>query len=249
MDFAPFDRRHYPTLPVRDGYREWAETYDDVVQDEMDLRLLARVETVNWAAAGWVLELACGTGRIGAWLRARGVRRIDGLDFTPEMLARAEAKGVYDRLISADMLDTGLRARSYDLVIEVLADEHVADLQLLYREAARLAAPGGAFVIVGYHPHFLINGIPTHFDRRDGTPVAIDSRVHLLSDHAKAAHRAGWMLAEMDEGVVDDAWIAKKPKWQSYRSHPVSFAMVWRQRAPIPSALASSWATEGTGLI
>ena len=110
-------------------------------------------------------------------------------------------------------------------------------------------AAGGAFVIVGYHPHFLINGIPTHFDRRDGTPVAIDSRVHLLSDHAKAAHRAGWMLAEMDEGVVDDAWIAKKPKWQSYRSHPVSFAMVWRQRAPIPSALASSWATEGTGLI
>ena len=42
---------------------------------------------------------------------------------------------------------------------------------------------------------------------------------------------AGWMLAEMDEGVVDDAWIAKKPKWQRYRSHPVSFAMVWRQRS------------------
>jgi SAM-dependent methyltransferase len=234
MEFAPFDRRRYPTLGVREGYREWAETYEDVVQDEMDLRLLARLESVEWAAAARVLELACGTGRIGAWLRAQGVRRIDGLDFTPEMLARAAAKGVYDRLFQADMLDTGLRAAGYDLVLEVLADEHLAALPPLYREAARLAAPGSAFVIVGYHPHFLMNGIPTHFERRDGTPVAIESHVHLLSDHAKAAHRAGWMLAEMDEGVVDDAWIAKKPKWQRYRSHPMSFAMVWRKRAPSP---------------
>ena len=230
MDFSPFDRRRYPTLPVREGYREWAETYEDVVQDEMDLRLLARIETVDWAQAGRVLDLACGTGRIGAWLRAQGVQRLDGLDFTAEMLARAEAKGVYDRVIRADMLDTGLPAASYDLVLEVLADEHLSALPPLYREAARLARPAGTFVVVGYHPHFLLNGIPTHFDRRDGEPVAIESYVHLLSDHAKAAHRAGWTLAEMDEGVVEDAWIAKKPKWERYRFHPVSFAMVWRRR-------------------
>ena len=36
----------------------------------------------------------------------------------------------------------------------------------------------------------------------------------------------------MDEGVVDDAWIAKKPKWQRYRSHPVSFAMAAEHRPP-----------------
>jgi SAM-dependent methyltransferase len=230
MDFSPFDRRRYPTLSVRDGYREWAKTYEDVVQDEMDLRLLAQIETIDWAAAGRVLDLACGTGRIGAWLRAQGVQDVDGLDCTPEMLARAEGKGVYSRLTQADMLDTGLPAGSYDLVLEVLADEHLEALPPLYREAARLARPAGAFVVVGYHPHFLLNGIPTHFDRRDGEPVAIESYVHLLSDHAKAAHRAGWTLAEMDEGVVDDAWIAKKPKWQRYRFHPVSFAMVWRKR-------------------
>lgn len=230
MDHAPFDRRRYPVLAPRDGYREWAATYDGTVEDEMDLRLLARIETVGWAGAGRALELACGTGRVGAWLRGKGVERLEGVDFTPEMLARAEARGVYDRLVLADIQDTGLPAASYDLLVEVLADEHLPELGPLYRETARLARPGAAFVLVGYHPHFLMLGIPTHFDREDGEPVAIESHVHLFSDHVKAAHAAGWALAEMDEGVVDEAWLAKKPRWERYRFHPVSFSLVWRRR-------------------
>ena len=101
----------------------------------------------------------------------------------------------------------------------------------LYQEAARLCARAAGFVIVGYHPHFLMLGIPTHFDRADGQPVAIESHVHLLSDHVKAAHASGWRLLEMDEGVVDEAWLAKKPKWRQYAGHPVSFAMVWQRTA------------------
>jgi SAM-dependent methyltransferase len=233
MDHRHFDLRRYPVLGVRDGYGEWAETYEGVVQDEMDVRLLERVSTVDWAAAERALDLACGTGRTGAWLRARGVRRIDGVDLTPEMLARAEARGAHDRLVAADIRDTGLPASAYDLVVESLADEHLPDLGPLYREAARLARPGAAFVVVGYHPHFLMNGVPTHFDRRDGSgPATIESHVHLFSDHARAARRAGWSLAEMEEGVVDDAWIAKKPRWERYRHHPVSFCLVWRRPAP-----------------
>ena len=53
--------------------------------------------------------------------------------------------------------------------------------------------------------------------------------MHLTSDHVGAALAAGWRLTEMAEGVVDDAWIAKKPKWERFRSHPVSFAFVWRR--------------------
>jgi hypothetical protein len=84
-------------------------------------------------------------------------------------------------------------------------------------------------VLVGYHPHFLMYGIPTHFDRAYGQPVAIESYVHLLSDHVSAAHASGWTLAELEEGLVDEAWLAKKPKWARYRNHPVSFAVVWRR--------------------
>jgi SAM-dependent methyltransferase len=229
MEFKPFDARHYPTLAVSEGYAEWARTYDAVVQDEMDLRLLARLTAVDWAAAGCVLDLACGTGRIGLWLRAQGVMKLDGLDLTPAMLRRAQARGVYNRLLEGDVRDTGLPAARYDLALMVLADEHLEDLVPMYREVARIAKAGACFVMVGYHPHFMLNGIPTHFNRASGQPVAIETYVHLLSDHFKAARQAGWGLLEMDEGLVDEAWLVKKPKWARYRNHPVSFAMVWRR--------------------
>jgi hypothetical protein len=31
----------------------------------------------------------------------------------------------------------------------------------------------------------------------------------------------------MDEGVVDEEWLAKKPNWRRLFHHPVSFAIVW----------------------
>ena len=232
MDFAPFDVRKYRTVEVQDGYREWSDTYESSVEDEMDIRLLRRVRTVDWAATGRALDLACGTGRIGTWLRAQGVALIDGVDFTPAMLERARARGVYRTLAVADIRATRLEGGAYDLVTEVLADEHLPDLRPLYDEAGRLTRPGGVFVIVGYHSHFLMTGIPTHFDSASGEPVAIQSHVHLLSDHVKAAHAAGWVLSELDEGIVDDEWLAKKPNWRRFLHHPVSFAMVWRKPGP-----------------
>jgi SAM-dependent methyltransferase len=228
MDFSKFDQRHYPTLPVREGYGEWARTYEDTVLDLMDVRLLARLRAVDWSRARRAIDLACGTGRIGVWLRKSGVARLQGVDFTEAMLAGARGKGVYDQLTLADVAATGLDSGSCDLATMVLADEHLGDLRPAYHEVARLLAPDGRFVLVGYHPFFLmIVGMPTHFDRAPGEPVAIESHVHLTSDHVAAGLGAGLRLVEMVEGLVDDDWIAAKPKWAAQRDRPVSFAMVW----------------------
>ncbi len=200
MDHSIYDQRKYPIVEVREGYGEWVRTYEQTVLDEMDLRLLERLQTVEWAA-GAVLDLACGTGRIGVWLRQRTSAEIDGVDLTPEMLERAQAKGVYRSLRRADVADTGLPDQSYDLCIQSLADEHLPALAPLYQEAARVTKAGGCFVIVGFHPQFLMAGMPTHFDRESGEAVTIRSYVHLLSDQVKAARAAGWSLLEMDEGL------------------------------------------------
>ena len=89
---------------------------------------------MDWS--GEVADLGCGTGRTGAWLADRGVTAIDGVDLTPEMLARAPSEGVYRELVEADVAATGLDADAYDLVVTSLVDEHLADLRPLYAEAA-----------------------------------------------------------------------------------------------------------------
>jgi SAM-dependent methyltransferase len=226
-DFAVFDQRCYRTVTVREGYRLWQPTYDETVEDLMDIALLDRITTVEWGRAGRVADLGCGTGRTARWLTARGATPIDGIDLTPQMLQAAEQQGLHERLVEADVRASGLPAHAYDVVICALVDEHLPELAPLYVEARRLVTATGSFVLVGYHPFFIMaTGMPTHVDCSDGEPLAIETHVHLPSDHMGAARSAGLVPVEMHEAVIDDDWIARKPKWEPYRGWPISFAWV-----------------------
>lgn len=227
MNHSIFDKRNYPVVDVQQGYGEWSQTYEQDVLDEMDLRLFDRVQAVDWTAQHHILDLACGTGRIGVWLSENTSAAVDGVDITPEMLAKAQAKAVYRTLNQASVTETSLPDAHYDVCVQSLADEHLPDLRPLYKEVARLTKAEGYFVIVGFHPQFMMGGMPTHYDSASGEPLTIQTYVHLFSDHVKAAHAAGWTLLEMDEGLIDEDWIAKKPKWQSQFGQPISFSMVW----------------------
>ena len=230
--FSDFDARAYRTVDVRTGYGEWVTSYEQTVQDTMDVALLEALASVDWGALGSAVDLGCGTGRTGAWLRQRGLTTVDGVDLTPEMLAVARRKGVYRRLVEADLGATGLPSAAYDLVSVCLVDEHLAELEPLYREAFRLARPGGRLVLVGYHPQFIMAaGMPTHYTSRSGEPVAIDTHLHLLSDHVTAGLAANWTLREMQERVIDDSYLAHKPKWARFRNQPITFAFAWHKSA------------------
>ncbi|MBS1843150.1 MAG: class I SAM-dependent methyltransferase [Actinobacteria bacterium] len=226
--FSSFDTRGYRTVGAREGYDRWAPTYEDTVEDAMDIALLERLD-LAWDTVSCAADLGCGTGRTGSWLAARGVGEIDGVDLSPGMLEAARARGVYASLREGEVGDTGLESGAYDLVVSCLVDEHLADLRPLYAEAARLARPDGRFALVGFHPHFIIaSGMPTHFDDADsGEALAIETHVHLLSDHVAAGRGAGLELLALHERVVDDEWVALKPKWERFRHHPISFAFVW----------------------
>jgi SAM-dependent methyltransferase len=228
--FTDFDSRGYRMVDARTGYGEWVTTYEGTVEDAMDIALLERLSTPRWETVREAADLGCGTGRTGAWLRQRGVVAIDGVDLTPEMLDRARARGAHRTLAEADVASSGLATGAYDLAITSLVDEHLATLDPLYREAYRVVRPGGQYVLVAYHPQFMmVTGMPTHFKNAAGEEIAITTHLHLVSDHVTAALGAGWTLMEMQERLIDDDWVALKPKWARYRNHPISAAYVWQK--------------------
>jgi SAM-dependent methyltransferase len=229
-DFARFDTRHYRTVDVRDGYSQWLATYDASVEDRMDLALLDRVETVTWSAVDVAADLGCGTGRTAAWLKERGVRAVHGVDVTTPMLAAARERGCHELLVDADVRASGLTEGAYPVVVCSLVDEHLPELHALYAEATRLLRPAGWFVLVGYHPFFIMaSGMPTHFDGADGGSIAIETHVHLPSEHFAAARAAQLVAVELHEEVVDDFWVERKPGWARYAGWPISFCIVWRK--------------------
>jgi len=78
-DFRAFDARGYRTVDVRSGYAEWVATYEQTVEDAMDIHLLEALGEVPWETIRRAADLGCGTGRTGAWLRERGIAAIDGV--------------------------------------------------------------------------------------------------------------------------------------------------------------------------
>jgi len=241
--FARYDSRRYRTLDVAAGYAAWAPFYDATMDERLDLPLLGSLASVDWNSIAAAVDLGCGTGRIGAWLKAQGGARVDGVDACSAMLDRAAAKRIYDSLVCADAAATGLVGQRYDLAISSFATCHLTDLGEFYAEAARLTRPSGKVVLVDYHPFMLLKGVPTHFQAPAGEPVAITNVVHLIGDHVQAGCGAGLTLWELREQLVDAEWVEEnrrlfgEPRLACHVGHPVSFAMVWAGSAANPRPL------------
>jgi predicted TPR repeat methyltransferase len=86
-------------------YRDWAATYDQTFAAAMDYIMPHHVSMsyVEAGGIGPVLDVGAGTGLVAAVLSALGVAPIDGTDFSPEMLAVAASKGIYQRLFPGDI--------------------------------------------------------------------------------------------------------------------------------------------------
>lgn len=86
---------------TREIYADWAETYDRDVTDwgyatPSRIALALRLAGANVEKP--VLDFGCGTGLSGLALKAVGFAQIDGTDISPEMLAKAKERGIYDHL-------------------------------------------------------------------------------------------------------------------------------------------------------
>lgn len=101
-----------PTEYVRRLFDDYAPRFDAHLQDSLDYRMPAAVRAAITGLAGGslsgdrsigaALDLGCGTGLVGVELRPY-CALLHGVDISPEMLKRAEQRGVYDQLFCAEV--------------------------------------------------------------------------------------------------------------------------------------------------
>jgi SAM-dependent methyltransferase len=93
---------------------------------------------------GRVLDVACGTGRLGASLGSR--HELVGLDLSSAMLREAHATGGYQQLARGDAFSIPFADGSYDAAIALRLVFHFADPGPIIKELARVTRPGGVVV-------------------------------------------------------------------------------------------------------
>ena len=139
--------------------RDHVITTFDGMADDYDRHLIGELayagpELIHRALAGHLppgtllanaLDLGCGTGLSGQILRPL-VRRLEGVDLAPAMVARAREKGLYDHLAVADIVAYMAAAgRAYDLVAAADVFTYIGDLAPVFAAASACITPGGWF--------------------------------------------------------------------------------------------------------
>lgn len=97
-----------------------------------------------------LLCLAAGGGRQSALYAAAGAR-VTVVDLSPEMLALdrqvAAERGLDIRVVEASMDDlSALAAAEFEVVIHPVSTCYLPDVQAVYRQVARVTAPGGLYI-------------------------------------------------------------------------------------------------------
>jgi SAM-dependent methyltransferase len=138
-----------PFSPARVGAAYDAAADDYVAAFGSDLNDLAVDRAVLDDAARRlggrrVLEVGCGPGQVGAYVRHRGVATVFGIDASVRMLSRAPFAGA-----AGDMRTLPLRPASVDGVIAFYCVQHVRreELGSVLAEFARVLTSGGLVVL------------------------------------------------------------------------------------------------------
>ncbi|MCB9847662.1 MAG: bifunctional demethylmenaquinone methyltransferase/2-methoxy-6-polyprenyl-1,4-benzoquinol methylase UbiE [Phycisphaeraceae bacterium] len=105
------------------------------------------------------LDVACGTGDLTRTLKAGGAASVVGVDFTPEMLAIARAKGDGLTYLQGDAMELPFESARFDVVTIAFGLRNVQDPARAVGEFFRVLRPGGRLAVL-------------EFDRPSPAPIA-----------------------------------------------------------------------------
>ena len=220
-----FDNRHQvharlglrtpkpPAAYIRALFDDYADYYDDHLMVELayavpNLLRGAVGERLD-GAAPVVVDLGCGTGICGPLFRPIAGTLI-GVDLSPEMLDRAERRGIYDQLVEADlvryMAHIDIRA---DLCLAGDVFVYIGDLAPAFRAIAPALAPGGYFAFTteaGAGPDWALQRTGRYAHGRDYIE-GLARRTGL----AVVTVEAATLRTQSDRPVAGDVWLLRRP--------------------------------------
>ena len=185
---------------IKSIYDEWAKDYDhDLVDDHayaMPARAAAMAARCVTDLSSSVLDVGCGTGLSGLALRHHGFTCLDGCDLSPNMLAIARDRSLYDRLFEVDLLAPPMDVNDnhYDLTIAVgaFATGHLGGPAV--DELCRITRQGGTVIITTNDPFYETGILQATFERLlDGSLITDFTAEH--GDHIPGKNIGGWVFA------------------------------------------------------
>ncbi|MGM0554401.1 MAG: malonyl-ACP O-methyltransferase BioC [Pseudomonadota bacterium] len=191
---------------VRAAFSRAAATYADhaVLQREVQGRLLERLDWIRMEPAR-VIDLGCGIGEALEALAGRYRRaRLAGLDFAPEMAARARRRGRWlrrPRVVCGDIEALPLAEASFDLAVSSAALQWCTSLDRAFAEVRRILAPGGLWMFATFGPDTL-RELRAAFAAVDGgAGVHVNAFID-MHDIGDALVRAGFADPVMDQETL-----------------------------------------------
>lgn len=125
---------------VRDHFREKASSFDDLYEEERLVQRITRpglfarrqfaVDLVRAYPGARVLDVGCGSGRVGQHMLMAGASEYVGVDFSEPMLSLAEERlrdyGSQVRLVTGDFITADVGG-PFDVVIAVGFFDYIAN--------------------------------------------------------------------------------------------------------------------------
>ena len=197
-----------PRSHVSNLFDLYADRFDEHLQGELAYQAPSQLAALLAEHAaqpgGWrVLDLGCGTGLVGAALTGR-CSDLVGVDLSAGMLAKAEARGGYHRLMQGDVLQVmeAEPAAGFDAVIAADVFIYVGKVDEVVAQAKRLLAPGGllAFTVESMEA---AEPAPTEVERQRGHRLERSGRyTHAEAHLRELAARHGFAVVRHDATTI-----------------------------------------------
>ncbi len=146
-----------------------------------------------------MLEAGCGTGKATAWLaRMVAPGTVTAVDFSTQMLVRAEQKDIAAEFLCVDVCSETLAPRLFDVVLCLHSFPHFRDPDAALRHFRACVKPSGRLIVL----HLCSSGRVNRCHERIGGAIAMDHMPHTFEWESLLANQGFSPLTHIDRDCL-----------------------------------------------